>query len=84
MTSPKNRPLWVGTSWKMNKTLAEADRFVDELLTFPCPAAFSHFCCHRTPHWPASAIACPQTHPCCSARRTLTGQRRDPGPARSP
>jgi L-erythrulose 1-phosphate isomerase len=34
MTSPKSRPLWVGTSWKMNKTLAEAESFVDELLTF--------------------------------------------------
>jgi triosephosphate isomerase len=34
MPSPKSRRLWIGTSWKMNKTLAEADRFVDKLLTF--------------------------------------------------
>ena len=35
MISPESRPLWVGTSWKMNKTLAEADSFIDELLAFP-------------------------------------------------
>jgi triosephosphate isomerase len=35
MTSPKTRKLWVGTSWKMNKTLAEADSYVDQLVTFP-------------------------------------------------
>jgi L-erythrulose 1-phosphate isomerase len=43
MTSPKNRQLWVGTSWKMNKTLAEADRFVDELLTFDIPSGIQPF-----------------------------------------
>jgi triosephosphate isomerase len=43
MTSPKSRPLWVGTSWKMNKTLAEADSFVDELLTFPIPSGLQPF-----------------------------------------
>jgi triosephosphate isomerase len=43
MTSPKGRPLWVGTSWKMNKTLAEADSFVDELLTFPIPSGIQPF-----------------------------------------
>ena len=43
MTSPKSRPLWVGTSWKMNKTLAEADSFVDELLTFPIPRGIQPF-----------------------------------------
>ena len=36
MTSPETRQLWVGTSWKMNKTLAEADSFVDELVDLPC------------------------------------------------
>ena len=35
MTSPETRKLWVGTSWKMNKTLAEADSYVDQLVTFP-------------------------------------------------
>lgn len=43
MTSPKSRPLWVGTSWKMNKTLAEADSFVDELLTYPVPNGIQPF-----------------------------------------
>jgi L-erythrulose 1-phosphate isomerase len=43
MTSPKTRPLWVGTSWKMNKTLAEADGFVDELLTFAIPSGIQAF-----------------------------------------
>jgi L-erythrulose 1-phosphate isomerase len=43
MTSPKSRRLWVGTSWKMNKTLAEADSFVDELLTFPIPSGLQPF-----------------------------------------
>jgi L-erythrulose 1-phosphate isomerase len=43
MTSPKSRPLWLGTSWKMNKTLAEADSFVDELLTFPIPSGIQPF-----------------------------------------
>jgi triosephosphate isomerase len=35
MTSFETRKLWVGTSWKMNKTLAEADSFIDQLVTFP-------------------------------------------------
>src|SRR5258705_182698 len=43
MTSPKSRPLWVGTSWKMNKTLAEADSFVDELLTYTIPRRIRPF-----------------------------------------
>jgi L-erythrulose 1-phosphate isomerase len=43
MTLPKSRPLWVGTSWKMNKTLAEAESFVDELLTFPIPSGIQPF-----------------------------------------
>jgi len=43
MTSPNGRPLWVGTSWKMNKTLAEADSFVDELLTYRIPSDIQPF-----------------------------------------
>jgi L-erythrulose 1-phosphate isomerase len=43
MTSPRTRPLWVGTSWKMNKTLAEADGFVDELLRFAIPSGIQAF-----------------------------------------
>jgi L-erythrulose 1-phosphate isomerase len=43
MISPKSRPLWVGTSWKMNKTLAEAESFVDELLAFPLPRGIQPF-----------------------------------------
>ena len=41
MAPPRGRPLWVGTSWEMNKTLAEADRFVDDLLIFTVAAASS-------------------------------------------
>jgi triosephosphate isomerase len=43
MPSPQSRPLWIGTSWKMNKTLAEADSFVDKLLTFPIPKGVQAF-----------------------------------------
>ncbi|HEY6813498.1 MAG TPA: triose-phosphate isomerase [Propionibacteriaceae bacterium] len=43
MTSPEIPKLWVGTSWKMNKTLAEADSFVDQLLTFPIPSGIQPF-----------------------------------------
>lgn len=43
MTSLRSRPLWVGTSWKMNKTLGEADSFVDELLTFLIPSGIQPF-----------------------------------------
>jgi triosephosphate isomerase len=43
VTSPQSRPLWIGTSWKMNKTLAEADSYVDELLTFPIPSGIQAF-----------------------------------------
>jgi triosephosphate isomerase len=35
MTSPQTRKLWVGTSWKMNKTLAEADCYIDRLIASP-------------------------------------------------
>jgi triosephosphate isomerase len=43
MTSLNSRPLWVGTSWKMNKTLAETDTFVDELLTYRIPSGIQPF-----------------------------------------
>ena len=43
MTSPKSRTVWVGTSWKMNKTLLEADSFIDELLTFSIPSGIQPF-----------------------------------------
>jgi triosephosphate isomerase len=43
MTSTDGRPLWVGTSWKMNKTLAEAAAFIDELLGFPVPPGIQPF-----------------------------------------
>src|SRR4029453_3789348 len=43
MISPKSRPLWVGTSWKMNKTLVEAESFIDELLAFPIPSGIQPF-----------------------------------------
>ena len=37
------KPLWVGTSWKMNKTRAEAVAFVDELLASPLPRGLQPF-----------------------------------------
>ena len=43
MITPKSRPLWVGTSWKMNKTLVEAESFIDELLAFPIPGGIQPF-----------------------------------------
>jgi L-erythrulose 1-phosphate isomerase len=43
MTSHKSRPLWVGTSWKMNKTLSEAATFIDELLAFRIPNGIQPF-----------------------------------------
>jgi triosephosphate isomerase len=43
MTSPDSRPLWVGTSWKMNKTLAEADSYLDELMAFAIPSGIQPF-----------------------------------------
>jgi L-erythrulose 1-phosphate isomerase len=43
MTPSRIRPMLVGTSWKMNKTLAEAATFVDELLGFPIPSGIQAF-----------------------------------------
>jgi L-erythrulose 1-phosphate isomerase len=43
MASLKSRPLWIGTSWKMNKTLAEAERFVAELLGYAIPSGVQPF-----------------------------------------
>ncbi len=35
--------IWVGTSWKMNKTLAEAAAFIDELSAYPLPPGIQPF-----------------------------------------
>jgi triosephosphate isomerase len=35
--------IWVGTSWKMNKTLAEAASFIDELSAYPVPHGIQPF-----------------------------------------
>ena len=35
--------MWVGVSWKMNKTLADADRFVDSLAGFTVPSGIQPF-----------------------------------------
>ena len=43
MASRETGKLWVGTSWKMNKTLAEADSFIDQLLAFPIPPGLQPF-----------------------------------------
>ncbi len=40
---PRPGPLWVGTSWKMNKTLAEAAAFVDGLLAYDVPPGLQPF-----------------------------------------
>ena len=36
-------PFWIGTSWKMNKTLAEAMTFADGLRATPAPAGIQRF-----------------------------------------
>ncbi len=36
-------PLWVGTSWKMTKTLGEAVTFIDELAAHPIPPELAVF-----------------------------------------
>ena len=48
------RPLWVGTSWKMNKTLPEAVAFVDELLATPLPSGIQPFL--LPPHTALAAV----------------------------
>jgi triosephosphate isomerase len=35
--------IWVGTSWKMNKTLAEAAAFIDQLCSYPVPQGIQPF-----------------------------------------
>ena len=42
-SSPSGPPLWVGTSWKMNKTLAEAAEFVDALVAADLPPGLQPF-----------------------------------------
>jgi triosephosphate isomerase len=36
-------PVWIGTSWKMNKTIAEARDYVDRLLATPLPSQVQAF-----------------------------------------
>jgi L-erythrulose 1-phosphate isomerase len=43
VSAARSGPLWVGTSWKMNKTLGEASAFVDELLSFAIPPGLQPF-----------------------------------------
>ena len=42
-SSKESRLLWVGTSWKMNKTLAEAAAFVDALVAADLPPGLQPF-----------------------------------------
>lgn len=35
--------VWIGTSWKMNKTLAQAREFVDQVSAVPVPAGVQAF-----------------------------------------
>ncbi len=43
MTALGGRPIWVGTSWKMNKTVDESVAFIDELLAAELPADVQPF-----------------------------------------
>ena len=47
-------PCWVGTSWKMNKTLAEARAYVDELSAHELPAGVQPFL--LPPHTALAAV----------------------------
>ena len=47
-------PCWVGTSWKMNKTLAEARAYVDELSTYELPEGVQPFL--LPPHTALAAV----------------------------
>jgi len=38
-----NTPMWIGTSWKMNKILAEAKAFASRLRECPPPPAVQRF-----------------------------------------
>ncbi|HJV15636.1 MAG TPA: hypothetical protein VJ625_17250 [Propionibacteriaceae bacterium] len=49
MTPPETHKQWVGTSWKMNKALVEADNFPDKLLTPPIPGEIQPFLDKVTP-----------------------------------
>ena len=40
---PADRPVWIGTSWKMTKTLAQARDFVDRVAAEPIPAGVVPF-----------------------------------------
>ncbi len=37
------RPVWIGTSWKMNKTLAEAEAFIERITAVPCAEGVQPF-----------------------------------------
>lgn len=50
----RDRPVWVGTSWKMTKTLAEARAFVDALATVPIPPGVRAFI--LPPHTALAAV----------------------------
>ena len=48
----------------MNKTLAEAESFIDELLAFPIPSGHPALrACHPTPPWPGYANRLPADSP---------------------
>ena len=37
MTTLGSRPVWIGSSWKMTKTIGEARAFVDAVAATPVP-----------------------------------------------
>ena len=76
---------WVGTSWKMNKTLAEALDFAEALAGFMpgfdhAHPALRHPALHRGARGQAGAR---RRRASRSARRTCIGPMPAPGPARS-
>lgn len=50
----RSAKLWIGTSWKMNKTLAEARAFIDEVSSVPFPPGVQPFV--LPPHTALAAV----------------------------
>jgi triosephosphate isomerase len=70
--------IWVGTSWKMNKTLAEAAAFIDELSAHPVPHGIQPFVLPLL-RWRASETDCRLTLRSCWALRTRIGAPKGEG-----
>ena len=68
-------PLWVGTSWKMNHTLAEAAAYVDELLAAPFPPGLQPFVLP-----PLTALASVRARVPADSALLIGAQHAHPGP----